>query len=201
MIHASAIVDAGAQLGERTRVWHFAHVCAGARIGADCSLGQGVYVGNDVVIGRNVKIQNNVSVYDAVTLEDDVFCGPSVVFTNVHNPRSEVTRKHEYRPTLVKQGATLGANCTVVCGLTIGRYAFVGAGAVVSRDVPDFALVVGVPAKQIGWMSRVGERLKFINKHDGEAICPATGERYVMEQGLVRFADITQESAAEGTRG
>jgi UDP-2-acetamido-3-amino-2,3-dideoxy-glucuronate N-acetyltransferase len=201
MIHASAIVDAGAQLGERTRVWHFAHVCAGARIGADCSLGQGVYVGNDVVIGRNVKIQNNVSVYDAVTLEDDVFCGPSVVFTNVHNPRSEVTRKHEYRPTLVKQGATLGANCTVVCGVTIGRYAFVGAGAVVSRDVPDFALVVGVPAKQIGWMSRVGERLKFINKHDGEANCPATGERYVMEQGLVRFADITQESAAEGTRG
>jgi UDP-2-acetamido-3-amino-2,3-dideoxy-glucuronate N-acetyltransferase len=201
MIHASAIVDAGAQLGERTRVWHFAHVCSGARIGADCSLGQGVYVGNDVVIGRNVKIQNSVSVYDAVTLEDDVFCGPSVVFTNVHNPRSEVTRKHEYRPTLVKQGATLGANCTVVCGVTIGRYAFVGAGAVVSRDVPDFALVVGVPAKQIGWMSRVGERLKFINKHDGEAICPATGERYVMSSGAVRFAEITQESAAEGTRG
>jgi UDP-2-acetamido-3-amino-2,3-dideoxy-glucuronate N-acetyltransferase len=201
MIHASAIVDAGAQLGERTRVWHFAHVCAGARIGADCSLGQGVYVGNDVVIGRNVKIQNNVSVYDAVTLEDDVFCGPSVVFTNVHNPRSEVTRKNEYRPTLVKQGATLGANCTVVCGVTVGRYAFVGAGAVVSRDVPDFALMVGVPAKQMGWMSRHGERLKFINEHDGEANCPATGERYVMEQGLVRFADITQDSAAEGTRG
>jgi UDP-2-acetamido-3-amino-2,3-dideoxy-glucuronate N-acetyltransferase len=201
MIHASAIVDAGAQLGERTRVWHFAHVCAGARIGADCSLGQGVYVGNDVVIGRNVKIQNNVSVYDAVTLEDDVFCGPSVVFTNVHNPRSEVTRKNEYRPTLVKQGATLGANCTVVCGVTIGRYAFVGAGAVVSRDVPDFALMVGVPAQQIGWMSRHGERLQFNIEHDGEAICPATGERYVMEQGSVRFADITQESAAEGTRG
>jgi UDP-2-acetamido-3-amino-2,3-dideoxy-glucuronate N-acetyltransferase len=197
MIHQSAIVDVGAQLGERTRVWHFAHVCAGARIGADCSLGQGVYVGNDVVIGRNVKIQNNVSVYDAVTLQDDVFCGPSVVFTNVHNPRSEVTRKHEYRPTLVKQGATLGANCTVVCGVTIGRYAFVGAGAVVSRDVPDFALMVGVPAKQIGWMSRVGERLKFGGEFDGEAICPATGERYVMSSGAVRFAD----SAAEGTRG
>jgi UDP-2-acetamido-3-amino-2,3-dideoxy-glucuronate N-acetyltransferase len=188
-IHASAIVDAGAQIGERTRVWHFAHICAGARIGADCSLGQGVYVGNDVRIGRNVKVQNNVSVYDAVTLEDDVFCGPSVVFTNVHNPRSEVTRKHEYRPTLVKQGATLGANCTVVCGVTIGRYAFVGAGAVVSRDVPAFALVIGVPAKQIGWMSRVGERLKFNGEFDGEAICPATGERYVMEQSLVRFAE------------
>ena len=200
-IHASAIVDAGAQLGRRTRVWHFAHVCAGARIGADCSLGQGVYVGSDVVIGRNVKIQNNVSVYDAVTLEDDVFCGPSVVFTNVHNPRSEVARKNEYRPTLVKQGATLGANSTVVCGVTIGRYAFVGAGAVVSRDVPDFALMVGVPAKQMGWMSRHGERLKFINAHDGEAICPATGERYVMEQGLVRFADATPEGVAEGTTG
>ena len=200
-IHASAIVDAGALLGQRTRVWHFAHVCAGARIGADCSLGQGVYVGSDVVIGRNVKIQNNVSVYDAVTLEDDVFCGPSVVFTNVHNPRSEVTRKNEYRPTLVKQGATLGANSTVVCGVTIGRYAFVGAGAVVSRDVPDFALMVGVPAKQMGWMSRHGERLKFINAHDGEAICPATGERYVMEQGLVRFADTTPEGVAEGTTG
>ena len=201
MIHETAIVDAGAQIGERTRVWHFAHVCAGARIGADCSLGQGVYVGNDVRIGRNVKIQNNVSVYDAVTLEDDVFCGPSVVFTNVHNPRSEVTRKHEYRPTLVKQGATLGANCTVVCGVTIGRYAFVGAGAVVSRDVPDFALVIGVPAKQIGWMSRVGERLNFNIKFDGEALCPATGERYVMEQGLVRFADSAAEGTEQGTQG
>ena len=197
MIHASAVVDEGAQLGERTRVWHFAHVCAGARIGADCSLGQGVYVGNDVRIGRNVKIQNNVSVYDTVTLEDDVFCGPSMVFTNVHNPRSEVTRKHEYRPTLVRQGATLGANCTVVCGVTIGRYAFVGAGAVVSRDAPDFALVVGVPARQIGWMSRVGERLKFNNDFDGEASCPATGERYVLSSGVCRFAD----TAAEGTTG
>jgi len=178
MIHASAIVDAGAQLGPGTRVWHFAHVCAGARIGADCSLGQGVYVGNDVNIGRNVKIQNNVSVYDAVTLEDDVFCGPSMVFTNVYNPRAAVTRKHEYRRTLVRQGATLGANCTIVCGTTVGSYAFVGAGAVVSRDVPDFALVVGVPARQIGWMSRHGERLDLPLSGDGEALCPATGERY-----------------------
>ena len=185
VIHPSAIVDAGAQLGAGTHVWHFAHVCAGARIGDGCSLGQGVYVGNDVHIGHNVKVQNNVSVFDAVTLEDDVFCGPSMVFTNVHNPRSAVTRKNEYRPTLVKQGATLGANCTVVCGSTIGRHAFVGAGAVVSRDVPDFALVVGVPARRIGWVSRHGERLAFAGDAEGEeAACPATGERYVLRHGL-----------------
>ena len=180
-VHPSAIVDAGAQLGEGTRVWHFAHVCAGARIGRGASLGQGVYIGNEVRIGDNVKIQNNVSVYDAVTLEDDVFCGPSVVFTNVHNPRSAVPRKNEYRPTLVRRGATLGANCTVVCGTTIGCHAFVGAGAVVSRDVADFALVVGVPARRIGWVSRHGERLVFGD--DGRAVCGATGERYVMRQG------------------
>ena len=177
-VHASAIVDAGARLGEGTRVWHFAHVCAGARIGARCSLGQGVYVGNAVVIGDNVKIQNHVSVFDAVTLEDDVFCGPGMVFTNVRNPRAAVVRKHEYRPTLVRQGATLGANCTIVCGTTIGRHAFVGAGAVVSRDVPDFALVVGVPARRIGWMSRHGERLALPVSGEAEARCPATGERY-----------------------
>ncbi|MBC8056642.1 MAG: N-acetyltransferase [Rhizobiales bacterium] len=185
MIHPSAIVDEGAQLGAGTRVWHFAHVCAGARIGAGCSLGQGVYVGNDVVIGNNVKIQNNVSVYDAVTLEDDVFCGPSMVFTNVHNPRSAVPRKAEYRPTLVRRGATLGANCTVVCGTTIGRHAFVGAGAVVSRDVADFALVVGVPARRIGGVSRHGERLVFVND---EALCVATGERYVLQGGACVLA-------------
>ena len=197
--HESAIVDTGAQLGDDTRVWHFAHVCAGARIGEGCSLGQGVFVGNDVRIGRNVKIQNNVSVYDAVTLEDDVFCGPSMVFTNVHNPRSAVVRKNEYRPTRVKRGATLGANCTVVCGVTIGRHAFVGAGAVVSRDVPDFALVLGVPARQVGWMSRFGERLalplpaeqdadaEFTAEH--AAICPATGERYRLRGGVCMPAD------------
>jgi UDP-2-acetamido-3-amino-2,3-dideoxy-glucuronate N-acetyltransferase len=189
-VHPSAIVDAGAQLGEGTRVWHFAHVCGGARIGAGCSLGQGVFVANDVVIGANVKIQNNVSVYDAVTLEDDVFCGPSVVFTNVHNPRSAVVRKAEYRPTLVKRGATLGANCTIVCGVTIGAYAFVGAGAVVSRDVPDFALVLGVPARQAGWMSRHGERLAFVEgAADGMAACPATGERYALRDGLCVLHD------------
>jgi UDP-2-acetamido-3-amino-2,3-dideoxy-glucuronate N-acetyltransferase len=193
MIHPSAIVDAGAQLGTGTQVWHFAHVCAGARIGNGCSLGQGVFVANDVHIGHNVKVQNNVSVYDAVTLEDDVFCGPSMVFTNVHNPRSAVPRKHEYRRTLVKRGATLGANCTVVCGTTIGAYAFVGAGAVVSRSVPDFALVVGVPARRIGWVSRHGERLVFTDELNGEALCPATGERYVLHHGVCALAN--QESA------
>ena len=181
-IHPSAIVDDGAQLGDGCRVWHFAHISAGARIGAGCSFGQGVYVGNDVLIGNNVKIQNNVSVYDAVTLEDDVFCGPSMVFTNVHNPRAAVPRRDEYRRTLVAQGATLGANCTIVCGVEVGEYAFVGAGAVVSRDVPHYALVVGVPARQIGWMSRHGERLDLpVALPDGterEARCCATGERY-----------------------
>ena len=181
VVHSSAIVDEGAQLGDGTRVWHFVHVSGGARIGSGCSLGQGVYVGNDVQIGHNVKIQNNVSVYDAVTLEDDVFCGPSMVFTNVHNPRSAVPRKGEYRRTRVQRGATLGANCTVVCGTTIGAYAFVGAGAVVSRDVPAFALVVGVPARRIGWMSRHGERLALPPSGQGEATCPATGEIYRLE--------------------
>jgi UDP-2-acetamido-3-amino-2,3-dideoxy-glucuronate N-acetyltransferase len=177
-IHPSAIVDDGAQLGAGCRVWHFVHICAGARIGAGCSFGQNVFVGNDVTIGRNVKVQNNVSVYDAVTLEDDVFCGPSVVFTNVYNPRAAVVRKDQYRRTLVREGATLGANCTVVCGVTIGRHAFVGAGAVVQRDVADHALVIGVPAHRIGWMSRHGERLALPASGQGEATCPATGERY-----------------------
>ena len=177
-VHPSAIVDAGATIGAGTRVWHFAHVCAGARIGERCSLGQNVYVGNDVVIGSNVKIQNNVSVYDAVTLEDDVFCGPSMVFTNVYNPRSAIVRKGELRRTLVRKGATLGANCTIVCGVTIGEYAFVGAGAVVNRDVPDFALMLGVPARQAGWMSRFGERLNLPLSGEAEAVCPHTGERY-----------------------
>jgi UDP-2-acetamido-3-amino-2,3-dideoxy-glucuronate N-acetyltransferase len=177
-IHPSAIVDEGAVLGDGCRVWHFVHISAGARIGSSCSFGQNVYVGNDVVIGNNVKIQNNVSVYDAVTLEDDVFCGPSMVFTNVYNPRAAVARKHEYRRTHVCQGATLGANCTIVCGIGIGRFAFIGAGAVVNRDVPDFALMLGVPARQAGWMSRFGERLDLPLRGQGEALCAHTGERY-----------------------
>ncbi len=181
VVHPSAIVDEGAQIGDGTRVWHWVHVSGGARIGPGCSLGQGVFVGNDVVIGRNVKIQNNVSVYDAVTLEDDVFCGPSMVFTNVYNPRSAVPRKNEYRRTLVKQGATLGANSTIVCGITVGEYAFVGAGAVVNRDVPAYALMVGVPARRAGWMSRHGERLALPRSGQGEAACPATGERYRLD--------------------
>lgn len=188
-IHPTAIVDDGATLGEGTRIWHWVHICAGARIGANCSLGQNVFVGNEVVIGNNVKIQNNVSVYDAVTLEDDVFCGPSMVFTNVFNPRAAVVRKSEYRPTLVRRGATLGANSTIVCGTTVGRYAFVGAGAVVTRDVPDYALVVGVPGVQIGWMSRHGERLELPVEGDGEAACSATGERYRLRDGRLELHD------------
>jgi len=177
-IHPSAIVDDGAVLGDGCRVWHFVHISAGARIGSGCSFGQNVFVGNDVRIGDNVKIQNNVSVYDAVTLEDDVFCGPSMVFTNVYNPRAAVARKNEYRRTRVQRGATLGANCTIVCGITIGRHAFIGAGAVVNRDVSDFALMLGVPARQAGWMSRFGERLPLPLRGEAEATCAHTGDRY-----------------------
>lgn len=183
-IHSSAIVDPGAVLGPGTRVWHFSHVCAGARIGADCSLGQNVFVGNDVRIGDRVKIQNNVSVYDAVTLEDEVFCGPSMVFTNVYNPRAGVNRKSQYRRTLVKRGASIGANATIVCGATIGSHAFIGAGAVVKGDVPDFALMAGVPARQIGWISRFGERLRLPLAGNGEAICPHTRDVYLLVDGI-----------------
>jgi UDP-2-acetamido-3-amino-2,3-dideoxy-glucuronate N-acetyltransferase len=186
-IHPSAIVDPGAQIGAGTRVWHFVHVCAGARIGERCSLGQNVFVGNRVVIGNNVKIQNNVSVYDNVTLEDDVFCGPSMVFTNVYNPRSAVMRKDEYRDTVVRRGATLGANSTVVCGVTIGEHAFVAAGAVVNRDVKPFALMAGVPARQIGWMSAFGERVPLPLSGAGEYACPHMGDRYRLAgESLVR---------------
>ena len=186
--HDSAVVDDGATIGDGTRIWHFCHVSGGARIGRGCSLGQNVYVANDVEIGDRCKIQNNVSLYDAVRLEDDVFCGPSMVFTNVYNPRSAVVRKEEYLPTLVRRGASLGANCTIVCGVEIGEYAFVGAGAVVNRDVPAFALVAGVPARRIGWMSAHGEKLDLtVNPEDGsEAACPATGDVYVANGGRVR---------------
>lgn len=184
-VHETAIVDDGASIGSGTRIWHWAHICGGAIIGDGCSLGQNVFVGNAVSIGNNVKIQNNISVYDNVTLEDDVFCGPSMVFTNVYNPRSAIERKAEYRSTLVKKGATLGANCTIVCGCEIGRYAFIGAGTVVNQSVPDYALMVGVPAKQIGWMSEFGERLDFPLSGQAEAECPHTGMKYRLNGHLV----------------
>ena len=184
-VHSSAIVDEGAQIGEGSRVWHFVHVCGGARIGKNVSMGQNVFVGNKVTIGDDCKIQNNVSVYDNVHLEEGVFCGPSVVFTNVYNPRSLIERKSEYRETLVKKGATLGANCTVVCGVTINEYAFVGAGAVINKDVPAYALMVGVPAKQIGWMSEFGEQIDLPLTGKAESICPHTGVRYLLEGNKV----------------
>lgn len=186
--HPSAIVDEGAQIGNGSRIWHFVHVCAGARIGEGVSLGQNVFVGNKVVIGDRCKIQNNVSVYDNVTLEEGVFCGPSMVFTNVYNPRSLIERKDQYRDTLVKKGATLGANCTIVCGITIGEYAFVGAGAVINKDVPAYALMVGVPARRIGWMSEFGEQLELDEK--GEAVCSHTGARYVLSEGILNKVDV-----------
>jgi UDP-2-acetamido-3-amino-2,3-dideoxy-glucuronate N-acetyltransferase len=179
-IHPTAIVDEGAQIGEGSRIWHWVHVCGGAKIGKGVSLGQNVFVGNKVVIGDHCKIQNNVSVYDNIILEDGVFCGPSMVFTNVYNPRSLIERKNEYRNTIVKKGATLGANCTVVCGITIGTYAFVGAGAVVNKDVKSYALMVGVPAKQIGWMSEYGEQIPLPLSGEGSYICPHTGQQYTM---------------------
>jgi UDP-2-acetamido-3-amino-2,3-dideoxy-glucuronate N-acetyltransferase len=184
-IHPTAIVDEGAQIGACSRVWHWAHVCSGAQIGDGCSLGQNVFVGNKVIIGKQCKIQNNVSVYDNVTLEDGVFCGPSMVFTNVYNPRSLVERKDEYRNTLVKTGATLGANCTIVCGVTIGEFVFIGAGSVVNKDVPAYALMVGVPAKQIGWMSEYGEKLDLPLTGEGKATCPHTGKIYILKANQV----------------
>lgn len=179
--HPTAVIDDGADIGEGSRVWHFVHVCSGARLGKGVSLGQNVFVGNRVVVGDHCKIQNNVSLYDNVTLEAGVFCGPSMVFTNVHNPRALIERKSEYRSTLVKQGATLGANCTIVCGVTIGEYAFIGAGAVVNRDVKPYALMVGVPARQIGWMSAYGEQLPLPLKGKGESTCPHTGVVYRLD--------------------
>ncbi|MEH6611528.1 MAG: acyltransferase [Halioglobus sp.] len=184
-VHPSAIVDSGAVIGAGSRVWHFVHVCAAALIGENVSLGQNVYVGNKVVIGDHCKIQNNVSVYDNVTLEDGVFCGPSMVFTNVYNPRSMIKRSEEYRDTLVRTGATLGANCTIICGTVVGQFAFVGAGALVNGDVPDYALVVGVPAKQIGWMSEYGEQIPLPLEGEGQYLCPHSGQRYYLSGAVL----------------
>jgi UDP-2-acetamido-3-amino-2,3-dideoxy-glucuronate N-acetyltransferase len=183
--HQSAVVDAGAQIGAGTRIWHFAHVCAGAVIGRDCVVGQGCYVAG-VTIGDRVRIQNHVSVYEGVTLEDGVFLGPSCVFTNVINPRAEVSRKHEYLTTLVRRGATIGANATIVCGVTIGEYAFVGAGAVVRRDVAPFALVVGTPARRVGWMCACGVRIPE-SSSAGRARCGACGRSYVVSSERVEL--------------
>jgi UDP-2-acetamido-3-amino-2,3-dideoxy-glucuronate N-acetyltransferase len=183
-IHQSSFVDAGARVGDDTKIWHFCHVMPGAIIGARCSLGQNVVVMDGVRIGNNVKIQNNVSVYQGVELEDDVFCGPSMVFTNVLNPRSQVSRRSEYQRTLVRRGATLGANCTIVCGVTIGEFAFVGAGAVVTRDVPAYALMTGVPARRTGWMSAAGHRLEAGGTLDDgreRLVCSGTGEAYARD--------------------
>jgi UDP-2-acetamido-3-amino-2,3-dideoxy-glucuronate N-acetyltransferase len=186
-VHETAIVDQGAKIGTDTSIWHWVHICKDAIIGEKCSLGQNVFIGNKVVVGNNVKIQNNVSVFDNVTLEDDVFCGPSMVFTNVFNPRSEISRKDEYRNTLVKKGATLGANCTIVCGNTIGEYAFIGAGSVVTTNVKPFALMAGVPAKQIGWMSRFGEKLDLPLKGNTRMKCPNTDELYQLKNDNLKI--------------
>jgi len=182
-IHPTAIVDEGAQIGDGSRVWHFVHVCSGAQIGNGVSLGQNVFIGNKVTIGDNCKIQNNVSVYDNVHLEEGVFCGPSMVFTNVYNPRSLIERKDEYKDTFVKRGATLGANCTIVCGVTVGEFAFVGAGAVINKDVPAYALMVGVPARQIGWISEYGEKLNLPVEGEAQAVCPHTQKKYQLKNG------------------
>ena len=182
-IHESAIVDQTADIGAGTKIWHWVHVMAGAKIGEGCVLGQNVYVGGKAILGNNVRVQNNVSIYDRVTLADDVFCGPSMVFTNVINPRSSVERKDEYLDTYVGKGASIGANATIICGNEIGEYAFIGAGSVVTKPVPAFALMVGNPAKQIGWMSRAGVRLIF--DEEGMAVCGETGERYIMKNQKV----------------
>ena len=179
--HQTAIIDEGASIGEGSRIWHWVHICGGAVIGNNCSFGQNVFVGNKVTIGDNCKIQNNVSVYDNVKLEEGVFCGPSMVFTNVYNPRSLIERKSEYRDTLVQRGATLGANCTIVCGITIGEFAFIGAGAVINKDVKPYALMVGVPAKQIGWMSEYGEQIPLPLQGEGLYICPYSVDSYELK--------------------
>ena len=182
--HPTAVIDEGCEIGAGTKIWHFSHIMPNCRIGDNCNIGQNVVVSPEVVLGKNVKIQNNVSIYSGVICEDDVFLGPSMVFTNVINPRSAVNRKNQYAKTVVKRGASIGANATIVCGHDIGEFAFIGAGAVVTKNVPDYALVIGNPAKQTGWMSEFGHKLTFDKK--GEAICPESGEKYLLEDGIVK---------------
>lgn len=194
-VHESSFVDEGAEIGNGTKVWHFSHILSGARIGRNCSFGQNVCVSGGVVVGDNVKVQNNVSIYEGTIIEDDVFLGPSCVLTNVTNPRSQVVRKSLYEKTLLRRGATIGANATIVCGITLGRYCFVGAGAVVQRDVPDYALMLGVPARQKGWMSRHGHVLKNPGE-DGVMVCPESGLRYREEQpGRLRCLDLDEDAS------
>tara|TARA_A100001388_G_scaffold277253_1_gene267631 strand:+ start:4070 stop:4675 length:606 start_codon:yes stop_codon:yes gene_type:complete len=188
-IHPTSIIDEGAQIGFSTKIWHWSHISSGAKIGNNCSLGQNVYVGNKVIINNNVKIQNNVSIFDNVILEDYVFCGPSMVFTNVYNPRAEIKRKHEFKTTIIKKGATLGANCTIICGIKVKEFAFVGAGAVVRNDVKKYALVVGVPARQIGWMSRYGERIDLPLEGKGEWKCKKTGSFYILKNNEIKHIE------------
>ena len=183
--HETAIIDEGAQIGSGSRIWHWTHICKGAKIGSEVSLGQNVFVGNKVIIGDHCKIQNNVSIYDNVSLEEGVFCGPSMVFTNVYNPRSFIERKNEYKNTLIKKGASLGANCTIICGIEIGEFAFVGAGAVVNKNVPPYALVIGVPARQIGWMSEYGEKLDLPLSGNAQTICKHSGKKYQLKNSEV----------------
>ena len=194
-VHPSSFIDEPCVIGKGTKIWHFCHILSGAKIGENCTLGQNVMVGNNVVIGNNVKIQNNVSIYTGVELEDDVFCGPSCVFTNVLNPRSQIIRRNEYQRTLIRRGATLGANATIICGVTIGRYAFIGAGSVVRRDVPDYALILGVPGVQKGWMSRHGFRLQT-TPEDKILLCPGSGWHYQeVEPGLIRCLDWPEDKS------
>ena len=185
-VHNTAIIDKGAKIGSGSRIWHWVHVCSGAKIGQNVSLGQNVFVGNKVLIGDNCKIQNNVSIYDNVTLDEGVFCGPSMVFTNVYNPRSLIERKNQYRDTHIGRGATLGANSTIVCGVKVGAFAFVGAGAVINKSVKDYALMVGVPAKQIGWMSEFGEQIDLPLNGHATKVCQHTGELYILEGSILR---------------
>jgi len=188
-IHESSFIDDNVEIGQGTKIWHFSHILKDSKIGNDCNFGQNVVVGPNVIIGNNVKIQNNVSVYEGVTLEDGVFCGPSCVFTNVNNPRSEIVRKKELRKTFVKRGVTLGANCTIICGVSIGAFAFIGAGAVISKDVPSYALMVGVPAKQVGWMSEYGEKLDLPLTGNAETTCKHTAQKYELKGNQVTLID------------